>query len=79
MRFFIECLPYLSGVLIGLYLANRVNKPLSVGWLVGIFVSIGLLINRLSGELFPLVVVDTGVVLVVSVVTYYARRMVSGL
>jgi len=78
MRLLIECLPHLSGLLLGLNLAVQVNKPFPVFRLVVLSAMIGLLVNRLSGEPFPLIVVDTGVVAIVALLTYYARRVLSG-
>ncbi len=78
MRLLIECLPYLSGLLVGLYLVTQATKSLPILRLVVLSVLVGLFVNRLSGEPFQLVVVDSGVVAAVALLTYYARRAVSG-
>ncbi|WP_375444463.1 hypothetical protein [uncultured Fibrella sp.] len=78
MRLFIECLPYVGGLLIGLYQSSRVSPPLPVWRLLGLCLLVGLFVNRLSGEAFPLVLVDTGVVVATALVAYYGRRGLSG-
>lgn len=78
MRLFIECLPYLCGLLTGLLLAGQSSRAtLLLRWLL-LSTGAGLLINRLSGEAFSLVILDIGVVAAVALVTYMARRAVSG-